>query len=345
MKFKPLQKYFFFLIVAISSCRESTTINRPDVSHMTVNIEIERFDKELADLKLEDIPKMNSLWQQKFGAFYTNYTQDMLQIGHPNDSARVHANLAQIMKQKDFVDLNKAVAKVYPSLDKQHKELSKAFKYIKYYFPTYEIPRFVSYVSGFAFQTPIGDDYVGIGLDMFLGADSEFYPALVQSIPLYISRRFTPENITTRVVEAVLREDLYTRPDNSQNTLQHMVYNGKILYAMDIMLEDVSDDLKIGYTEAQMKWAQKYQSDIWTWFLQENLLYSTDMLRIQKYFTEAPFTPELGEKNESAPKLGTYMGWMMVRKFMGRNPSLTLTDLFAIEEAQVILEGSKYKGK
>jgi gliding motility-associated lipoprotein GldB len=345
MNFKPLQKYFFFLIVTIVSCRESTTINRPNVSHIAVDINIERFDKELASLKLENIPKVNLQWQQKFGAFYTNYMQDMLLIGHPKDSSRVKESLNQILKQKDFIDLNKAVAKVYPTLDKQEKELSKAFKYIKHYFPSYEIPRFVSYVSGFAFQTPIGDDYVGIGLDMFLGADSEFYPALVQSIPIYLSRRFTPENITPRVIEAILREDLYPLPENAQNTLQHMVYNGKILYAMDVMLDNVLDELKIGYTKEQMQWAQKYQSDIWTWFLQENLLYSTDILRIQKYFTEAPFTPELGEKNESAPKLGTYMGWMMVRKFMGRNPSLTLTDLFAIEEAQVILEGSKYKGK
>lgn len=344
MNFKPLQKYFFFLIVTIVSCRESTTINRPNVSHIAVDINIERFDKELASLKLENIPKVNLQWQQKFGAFYTNYMQDMLLIGHPKDSSRVKESLNQILKQKDFIDLNKAVAKVYPTLDKQEKELSKAFKYIKHYFPSYEIPRFVSYVSGFAFQTPIGDDYVGIGLDMFLGADSEFYPALVQSIPIYLSRRFTPENITPRVIEAILREDLYPLPENAQNTLQHMVYNGKILYAMDVMLDNVLDELKIGYTKEQMQWAQKYQSDIWTWFLQENLLYSTDILRIQKYFTEAPFTPELGEKNESAPKLGTYMGWMMVRKFMGRNPSLTLTDLFAIEEAQVILEGSKYKG-
>jgi len=345
MKFKPLQKYFFFLIVAISSCGESTTINRPNVSRITVKIEIERFDKEIANLKLEDIPKMNYQWQQRYGAFYTNYTQDMLQIGHPQDSSRVYANLEQILLQKDFIDLNKAVAKVYPKLDKQEKELTQAFKYVKHYFPTYEIPKFIAYVSGFAFQTPIGDGYVGIGLDMFLGADSEFYPALVQSIPLYISRRFTPENITPRIVEAVLREDLHQLPDNAQNTLQHMIYNGKILYAMDIMLEDVSDDLKIGYTKEQLNWAQKYQSDIWTWFLQENLLYSTDMLRIQKYFTEAPFTPELGEKNESAPKLGSYVGWMIVRKYMDRNPSLTLTDLFGIEDAQEILEGSKYKGK
>ncbi|MGN0002581.1 MAG: gliding motility lipoprotein GldB [Sphingobacterium composti] len=345
MKIKPLQKYFFFLIVAISSCGETTTINRPDVSHIAVDVNIERFDKELAAIKVDDIPQKNIIWQQKYGSFYSNYTQDMLQIGSPADSMRMYEYLSQIIMQPDFIDLNKAVAKVYPSMDSYENDLTKVFKYVKYYFPEYSIPRFISYVSGFAYQTPIGEDYIGIGLDMFLGEDSEFYPALVQSIPLYLSRKFTPDNIVPRVLEAVLREDLYPIPDNAHNTLQHMIYNGKVMYAMDLMLEKVPDERKIGYTKEQWDWANKYQADIWSWFLQENLLYSTDMLRIQKYFTEAPFTPELGEKNESAPKLGTYIGWMIVRKYMDKNPTLSLQDLFAIDDAQKILEDAKYKGK
>ena len=345
MKFKPVQKYFFFLILAISSCRDTSTIKRPDVSHIPVDIIIERFDSELAQIQFVDIPKMNSEWQKKYGMFYTNYMQYMLQLGNLDDSVRIYQNLSQVIQQKDFIDLNKAVNKVYPGMDRYEKELTRAFKYVKYYFPEYQIPRFITYVSGFAFQTPIGDDYIGIGLDMFLGADSEFYPALIQSIPLYISKRFTPENITPRVIEAVLREDLYPIPDNAHNSLQHMVYNGKILYAMDMLLENVPDELKIGYTSEQLAWAKKYQNDVWSWFLQENLLYSTDYLRIQKYFTEAPFTPELGANNESAPKLGTYIGWMLVRKYMDRNPQISLQELFANADAQKILEESKFKGK
>jgi len=345
MKLKPLQKYFFFLIVAIASCRETTTINRPDVSNINVQVHIERFDQNLAQLKPKDISSKNKVWQEQYGVFYSNYMHDILQIANPADSIRVKEYLTQIINQKDFIDLNKAVAKVYPSMESYEEELTQVFKYVKYYFPEYHLPRFIAYVSGFAYQTPIGEDYVGIGLDMFLGANSEFYPALIQSIPLYISRRFTPENIVPRVMEAVLREDIYPIPDQTHNTLQHLIYNGKILYAMDMLLENVSDELKIGYTKEQLAWAKKYQSDVWTWFLQENLLYSTDHLRIQKYFTEAPFTPELGEKNESAPKLGSFIGWMLVRKYMERHPKTSLNELFAIQDAQKILEESKYKGK
>ncbi|MGH2622772.1 MAG: gliding motility lipoprotein GldB, partial [Sphingobacterium sp.] len=77
----------------------------------------------------------------------------------------------------------------------------------------------------------------------------------------------------------------------------------------------------------------------------EDLLYSTDYQRIQKYFSEAPFSPELGKQNESAPKLGSFIGWQIIRQYMKRNPELSLQDLFDQNDAQMILENSKYKGK
>ena len=345
MNYNVLQKYFFFLIIAISSCRQSSTINRPDVSDIKVDVKIQRFDEEFANQNPKDVSHNNLKWSKQYPYFYKDFMDEMLAVGNPQDTAYIAAIVPEILKKKDFVDLMQAVRKVYPNMDKQQKELAQALRYIKYYFPEYKIPQFITFVSGFAVQTPVGEDYVGIGLDMFLGADSEFYPSLVQSIPLYISQRFTPENITPRVIEAILREDLYPQTGNSQNTLQHMIYNGKILYAMDVLLENVADENKIGYTKAQLEWAKKYQSDIWAWFLGEKLLYSSDYERIQKYFSEAPFTPELGENNESAPKLGSYIGWMIIRKYMEKHPEMDLVKLFSMQDAQQILEDSKFKGK
>lgn len=345
INYNLLQKYLFFFILFTTSCRESTTFRRPDVSNINLQVSIERFDEEMSGLDSTEILAKNSLWQKKYGAFYTDYMVEMLEVGDPRDSLYLAHLLRQIIQKKDYIDLNNAVRTRYPQLTAQEKDLTKAFKYIKYYFPEYEMPRFISFVSGFAYQTPLGDNYIGIGLDMFLGADSPFYPSLVKSIPLYLSRRFTPENIAPRVVEVALREDILPDRSARANTLQQMIYNGKILYAMDIALEDTADSLKIGYSKTQMEWAQRYQADIWSWFMEENLLYNTDYMRIQKYFTEAPFTPELGENNESAPKLGSYMGWMIVRKYMERHPELGLKELFENTNAQEILEESKFKGK
>jgi len=61
--------------------------------------------------------------------------------------------------------------------------------------------------------------------------------------------------------------------------------------------------------------------------------------------SEGPFTPGLGERTESAPKLGVWTGWQIVRKYMKENKGVTVAQLMAERDAQKILNLSKYKPK
>jgi hypothetical protein len=168
---------------------------------------------------------------------------------------------------------------------------------------------------------------------------------LVESFPHYISRRFTPDNIAPRVVEGIAREDMFPENEQDNSLLSKMVYNGKILYFMDKTLPDVADSTKIGYTAQQLKWCEDFKGNIWGFFLEENLLYETDYQKIQKYLTEAPFTPGLGDKNESAPKLAVWTGWQIVKQYMDKHPNVTLPQLMTDRDAQKILNESKYRPK
>jgi hypothetical protein len=163
--------------------------------------------------------------------------------------------------------------------------------------------------------------------------------------PHYLSRNFTPENMVPRVIEHMAREDMFPENDSSKTMLSKMIYSGKILYFMDMILPEVPDTVKIGYTGAQLQWCKDFEPKIWAYFLDQNLLYESDYPRIQKYLSEAPFTPGLGEKNESAPKLGIWTGWQIVREYMNKNPDVTLLQLMTNTDAQKILNGAKYKPK
>lgn len=342
LNFCRRQIYLFFSIIALFGCQRS---ERVDVSQIDLEINIERFDQALDSLNLTNIPDKNERWKRQYGAFYYDYMRFMLEAGDPDDTASLIAVLSEVIQTPDYAALSQAVQSAYPTMTDYEKELTDAFKHIVYYFPDTNVPRFISFMSGFGVQTPIGEDYVGIGLDMFLGADSEFYPALRGSIPYYVSRRFTPDNVVPRVVEAFAREELFPYTDAESHLLDQMVHHGKILYFMDRVLPGLPDSLKIGYTTAQMQWARNYERDIWAWFLSEELLYDYDFHRIQKHLGEAPFTPELGENNESAPKLGVFLGWNIVRQYMDRNPDVTLPQLMAIDNGQAILDGSRYRGR
>lgn len=341
LKTRARQIYSFFLIISLFSCVRT---DRVDVSHVDVDIRIERFDRALDSLTQTNVIIKNREWLQRYGYFYADYMQYMLEAGNPLDSVQLTSTLQTVIATEDFNALKASVYEIYPDMGKQEAGLTEAFRHLKYYFPLIDIPRIIAFFSGFAVQTPVGEDYIGIGLDMFLGSDSKFYPALRGSIPQYLSRRFTPENIVPRVVESYVREDLYPQDALDVSLLQHMVYQGKVLYVMEQVMPDVADSLKIGYTTDQWAWANHFERDIWAWFLQENLLYESDYNRIQKYLGEAPFTPELGEQNESAPKLGVFIGWKMVRAYMERHPEVGLSELLGTKDAQKILDESRYRG-
>ncbi|CAH0161638.1 MULTISPECIES: gliding motility lipoprotein GldB [unclassified Pedobacter] len=336
---KHWQIYLIFLFaVTFISCRQS---NRPDVSNIQVNIRIERFDNELFDGKNKNVIEVDKQLSSKYGVFYDDFIHRILDSKYSNTES-----LTNLYRDQAYTDLSKEVDSVFPNLKAHEEGLTETFKYIKYYYPKAKIPKFISFASGFAYQMPVGDNYLGIGLDMFLGKDSKFYKAIVQSVPLYLSRRFAPEYIVPRVAETYAHEELFTEPDDNRTLLSKMIFQGKILYFLDQVLpESLSDSTKIGYTQQQLDWTQNFEGDIWAYFLENNYLYETDYQKIQVFLSEGPFTPGLGENRDSAPKLGVWMGWQIVRKYMKEHPDVTLQQLMTDNDAQKILNQSKYKPK
>lgn len=334
------QSYLFFLfIITFLSCKQST---KPDVSAIHLDVKIERFDRDLFNGKAKDLKQTDELLQKKYGIFYDDYVHRM--VG--DFSYRNTEILSTLFKDQAYYDLNKEADSVFSDMKPVEATLTQTFKYIRYYYPKARVPRFISFISGFAVQTPIGDNYMGIGLDMFLGKDSKFYGAIVESVPLYLSRRFTPAYIVPRTTETFAREELFKERDEDRTLLAKMIYNGKILYFMDqVLADETPDSVKIGYTAKQLEWCKTFEGDIWGYYLQNNLLFETDYQKIQVFLSEGPFTPGLGEKNESAPKLGIWVGWQIVRKYMQENKQVTLQQLMTEKDAQKILQGAKYKPK
>jgi gliding motility-associated lipoprotein GldB len=336
------QIYLIFSIgLLLASCNRHKKV---DVINIPVNVTIERFDKDFNALEVKPMKQQSLFMINKYGMFYKDFVEQILQAGKITDTGYFQT-LRDVFKGKPYQDLKHDVDSVYPNLDAQNAALTDAFRRIKYYFPKEKLPKVYAYFSGFETPTAIGDGYFAVGLDLFLGANSRFYPALTKAYPHYLSRNFTPDNIAPRVVEGVIREDMFPENDDNGTLLSKMIYNGKIMYMMDQVLPDVPDSVKIQYTDKQLKWCTGFEGNIWAYFLDQNLLYETDYHKIQMFVTVAPFTPGLGEKNESAPKLGIWTGWQIVRKYMDKHPEVTLPQLMADTDAQKILSESNYHPK
>lgn len=336
---RSVQIYSFFLIALPVLFLFGCSKNKfdVDVSGIEAPVSIKRFDKDLFAINpllyKQDMLKL----ERKYASFYQLYIENIMRFGSVSDTAYLRF-IPELISNRDYLLLKSDCDSVYPDLKNIESDFSDAFKHYLYYFPGKPLPEVVSFISGFNVAIPTGDSVLGIGLDMFLGKDYRFYPSI--GLPQYLMNKLTKEHLLPTAMKGFAKSNFEEGPDD-KTLLAKMIYEGKILYFLDAMLPEIHDTLKIGYTGKQLTWCNEYEIPVWSNFIDKKLLYSSDELEYAKYLNEAPFTNGLDK--DSAPMLGVWTGWQIVRKYMDKHPEISLAQLMAEHDAQKILKESKYK--
>lgn len=332
-------KKFLYLIslsvVILSGC-ERNNFN-VDVADIDVNLQINRFDIELFNLSGDSIFYAIPMMQTKYNDFFIDYNVKLIGVGLP-DQREYFDNLSEFFFYCDQMDLYNEVLKVFPKNDDFIKnELTKAFKYYKYYFPNDTIPTINTCISGFNLSTFTGTDYVGISLDKYLGKSYQPYSGMFEG---YLKRRMTKKMIPVDVMK-VICTGKYPFNDSVNTVLTNMIYQGRIQYFLDAMLPNTDDTLKWGYKYSQLKWAQEYEENIWEYMVAEEVLFSNKNMDIKTYTDEAPFTTPF--MTNSAPRAGNFIGYKIVQDFMKNNEEYTLEQLLKITDYMFIYNNSYYQ--
>lgn len=307
------------ILIFLFSCDRQSK-REQEISEIPMEVRIQRFDKEFASAEPADLP----LLKLKYPAFFPKQFHDSIWIGRMNDT----------LQRK----LNAEVLKVFPTNDKIEGQLLPLFKHIAYYFPQFRSPTVVTVTSDVDYQNKVivADSLLVVGLDTYLGAEHDFY----QGIKRYIAKNLKPSQLGPDVA-AIYARQLISKP-GQRNLLTQMIYFGKELYLKDLWLPGISDAEKIGYTEDELEWARKNEADVWRYFIENELLYSTDAKLPARFINEAPFSKFYLEiDNESPGMIGRYMGWQIVRSFMENNDA-TIPQLM-IKTTDEIYTNSKYK--
>ncbi|MCC7333181.1 MAG: gliding motility lipoprotein GldB [Flavobacteriales bacterium] len=310
--------------------------NEIDVSDIDLSLKIKRFDKEL--FSLEKVTENDVLkFQQDYGVFFTQYVENIISISEVHDPS-VYYYLNAFKNDEYVNEVQKKVNESFSDFSTYEKQFNDAFKHYKHYFPKNYIPEIITYTSGFNYAIAVDSSFLGIGLDMFLGADYKPYVQL--GLPQYKTANMTPKNLVPSAVLAwVGTEFIIEKPDAT--LLEEMIHQGKLLYALDLLMPSESDELKIGYTNQQVEWCYNNEKQIWFYFVDNELFYTKDTKEIIKYMGEAPFVQ--GFPEGSPGKVGHWIGWQIVKKYMENNPNISLENLLEEKDAQKILNGSKYK--
>ena len=339
-----MRRISFAVLVIFLSC--SNKKDAPDVSHIKVDVAIQRFDRDFFALDTAQLPSSLQRIEKKYPDFlqiYFEYFAPVREIAAQNNTSFDSGLLIYFRFIKPLAD---SVNLKFSNTDRIENELENNLRYVKHYFPTFKIPAVLTSVEGFnpddpteIWGTTYYDDKLVISLQMFLGKDYPGYSATLY--PDYIRRRFEPEYILPNSIRAIVGE-LYADTSQNSSLIEQMIEKGKQWWLMKKLIPGVADSLITGYTARQMEDITREEGNIWGVITQNENLFSKDLEVLKTYLGEGPFTPTLPQ---GAPgKLGPWLGWRIIEKFEDENPEMSVDQILKTT-ATKIFQQAKYKPK
>ena len=157
--------------------------------------------------------------------------------------------------------------------------------------------------------------------------------------PLFIARRFEPVYIPVNWMKNII-DDMYPNKSIGNPLVEQMVEAGKRMYVLDHLMPEAPDSIKTGYTAQQLEGCFESEKNIWSFFVQNDLLYNTDPNMTRDYMNDGPNTQALGK--DSPGNIGQFVGSQVVAKWMEKKKDLSL-DVLMKTSARQIFDEAKYK--
>ncbi len=347
---RKLKKYMVALLLGccvaafLNSCNGSD--DGPDVSGIKVQLHKQRLDQDIANIDTADIVTGIKGVKNKYPGFLDFYLDTLIGMGingnYTYDNPAISLGLRSFLTHKDYRGLFDTVAKHYPDTKDVDEKLIKGFQYMKYYFPDFKelhIIYMITWLNKWAAFTY--DTSLGICLDMFLGPDYPYYQAV--DIPKYLSVQLQKDYIPVAAFKAIYR-DSYPFVNDDRTLLNMMIQKGKEAYFLGKVLPFLPEALRLGYTEAQLKWCNDNEAMVYNFFIKENFLYERNQQKILRYVIESQSSA--GMPDQSPGNIGTWLGLQIVKSYMEAYPKTTLPELLQMPvEEQKFLQASHYKPK
>ncbi|MDG1823049.1 MAG: gliding motility lipoprotein GldB [Flavobacteriaceae bacterium] len=307
---------FFSLVIALGAC---TSSKHPKQNQLPeISFELVRFE------------------QQFFG-----------NIDTPFDSVKAKFPYFFPLKTPDSLWQNKRVDSLQQALYQATKPLfdgellsrvEDVFKHAKYYFPSEQLPsRVITLLTDvdYTLRAVDADSLLLISIDTYLGADHPLY----EGIPQYIRKTLQPAHLEAELIDALSSRFV---PKSIERTfLAQCIVAGKQLMLHDYLAPKALPIHHIQYTQEQWDWAVAHEEDVWRYFVENELLFSTDDVLIFRFLKPSPFSKFYSYLEDGSPgRIGAWIGYRIVQAYQKRT-NATLQEAL-LENTQEILKKSRY---
>lgn len=290
------------------------------VSDIKVNFEIERFDSIFYNTSPDNFAQLKT----DFGYLLPSATPDSIWLSE--------------MENPDSRYLLAEAQKVFTDFKSETVTLTDLFKHVKYYFPNFKEPKVVTLISDVDYNNKViyADSLLLVSLDMYLGATHEVY----QNFPKYVKITYTKAHFPVDVAKAIAQKSIPRQ--KSRTFISSCIQQGKLLYAVQAFLPNISDSILMGYSQKQMNWAQINQESIWKYFIENEMIFKTDKSLVSRFLADAPFSKFYLESDNQTPgRIGAFIGFKIVASYINHT-HLDLDKMLQTPN-DIIFKQSKYK--
>lgn len=334
LKINKYLPFLFFLIctVACDSTKEDCE-NSPNLTNEFTILE----SQDLTETEIQLSNHQEALGFIEAHGFVSNYFFNSTQQLSDSSIADLMVDIFNHPSYKDT--LYQEVKKTFSDFSDLTRKFSNAFANYQYYYPDIKKPKIQYVLSGLLTDLYVSDTLVSIAADYYLGPEARFVPL---GLPQYMLKRYQKEYIVPMVM--LLASQKANQTDASNATLiADMVYYGKSYYLAKKLLPCTPDSLFLGYTKQEMININKNEHIIWANFLENDLLYESSHFIKNKFIGERPKTFEISDNCPG--RIGVWVGWQIIQSYMENNPDVSLQELMATKDANLIFSKSKYKPK
>ena len=317
----------FLLILALFSCnRDRLNIS---VAELDAPVAVHRLDLQLADAKsLKEIQNIHDDFGKNHLEFYNFYLGACLQVGLYEDSLTVMA-LQQFTQDTFIAKLHREIKQEFSGFESYQEQFQQGLAYLHHHFPEAILPQhIILYNSLFSNSVVSSENTIGVGIERYLGAEN----VAIQQLPEdpfypYIKRRMDRQFLVRDMMMSWLGTNVLPEINDESELADVMTQWGKHFYALEACFPKFEKHLIMRYFPEEMDWAMDNEREFWDYLVAQNSLFKRDYKMALNIFSDGPFTSGLPISETAPPRLGQFLGWRIVKKFMDKNPETTLEQL------------------
>ena len=311
---------FFLLVLVVFSCKKTSNII--DVSSIDLTVNVDRFEQKFYNSDSNNLPELKTQYPYLFP------------LNNP-DSVWVNKK-----NNDDERFLFEESQKIFGDFNSEKNQLNELFQHVTYYFPKFTPPKVITLISNLDYEHKViyADSLLLISLDMYLGKNNTIY----EDFPNYLKDKYEKSHLIVDVAKEIASKSLL--PKNRMTFIEKMVEEGKKLYLINKFLPSLPENLKLGYTKGQIEWANLNEMQVWKYFIDNDLLFSSDSDLDLRFLVEAPFSKFYLEDDAKTPdRIAVWIGYQIVKSFE-KNNEVTLQKILQTSN-QEIFNKSNYKPK